>query len=259
MAKIDLGTDDRLRVADRLGLDRAILEHRFDDEVAAGEVVVVGARLDARQQRVAVGGLGAALGDLIADELLRMGLALVGRFLVAVDQHDVEPGAGADIGDAGAHEAGAEDADLAQSRRGDVGGTPRALVELAHREEQRADHRRRLLRQHHLGEVARLDRQAEVDRQLQPFVDALQDRLGGRIIVVGLAAVDRIGGRPDRHAGGREDAAARQLELRIVPRRLGVRIGLHPVLGALRRSRRPARRRARAPSPWRRPAGSGRP
>src|SRR5471030_2980176 len=47
--------------------------------------------------------------------------------------------------DAGAHEAGADNADLAQLRRGNVGRSARALVELAHRDEQRADHRRRLL------------------------------------------------------------------------------------------------------------------
>ena len=48
----DDGTDDRLGVADRLGLDHGRVEHRFDDEVAAGEVVV-GARLDAHASRSA--------------------------------------------------------------------------------------------------------------------------------------------------------------------------------------------------------------
>ena len=58
--------------------------------------------------------------------LVRIGLALVGRFLIAIDQHDVEAGARADIGDARAHEAGAEHADLAQlGRRNVCGGDAR--------------------------------------------------------------------------------------------------------------------------------------
>ena len=76
-----------------------------------------------------------------------------------------------------------------------------------------------------------LDREREVHRQLQALEHALQDRLGGGIIVVGLAAIDRVGRRPDHHARGREHLARRQLEFRVVPRRLGVRIGLHPGLG----------------------------
>ena len=242
--------DNGLRLFCRLLLDRAILEHRFDDEVAALQIGVVGARVDARQQRVAVGALGAALGDLVGDQLLRMRLALVGRFLVAVDQHDFEPGARRDIGDARAHEAGADHADLAQVRRRDFGRTARALVELAHREEQRADHRRRFLRAQDLGEVAALDRQRQVHRQLQALEHARQDRLGGGIIVIGLAAIDRVGGRPDHHAWGEKTLPDGSLELRVVPRRLGVRVGLHPVLGARDDLARQARRRGRGPSSW---------
>ena len=42
-------------------------------------------------------------------------LPLSARFLVAIDQHDLEPGARRDISDARAHEAGADDADLASA------------------------------------------------------------------------------------------------------------------------------------------------
>ena len=55
---------------------------------------------------------GAALVDLVGQALLDMRLALVGALLVAVDQHHVDAGLRADIGDAGAHEARADDADL---------------------------------------------------------------------------------------------------------------------------------------------------
>ena len=44
-------------------LTAAVLEHRFDHEVAALERGVVGGRRDAGEQRLLVGRLGAALGD----------------------------------------------------------------------------------------------------------------------------------------------------------------------------------------------------
>ena len=64
---------------------------------------------------------------------------------VAVEQHDRDAGLGGDIGDARAHEAGADDADLPDFVVCDPGRPARALVELLQRHEQRADHRRRLL------------------------------------------------------------------------------------------------------------------
>ena len=86
------GPDRRLDLLDHLGLHLRILEHRLDDEVAILEVVVIGRRRDAREQRVAVRRLGAALHDLVGHELVRMRLALLGRFHVAVDEHDLEAG-----------------------------------------------------------------------------------------------------------------------------------------------------------------------
>ena len=65
---------------DRLFLDLAVLEHRLDDEIAILQRDVIGGRRDARQQRVAVGGAGAAAIDLLGHQLLRMRLALLGAF-----------------------------------------------------------------------------------------------------------------------------------------------------------------------------------
>jgi hypothetical protein len=103
--------DHRLRLGDGLGLDLAVLEHRLDDEVAVLERGVVGVARDARQQRVAVGLLGAALLDLSSISF--------GEWPCPCRR---SPGRGRsaprrcrprrDIGDAGAHEAGADDADL---------------------------------------------------------------------------------------------------------------------------------------------------
>ncbi len=158
-----------------------------------------------------------------------MRLALFRGFRIAVDQHDVEPGERADISDAGAHEAGAEHADLFQRLRRN-GRTPRALVELLHRDEQRADHRRRFRRAENFGEPARFDAQRLIDRQLQTLIDDLQDGARGRIIVVGLAPVDGVRRREHHHAGLGIDRAARQLEAVDVPRRFGRAAGLDPVL-----------------------------
>ena len=189
--------DHLLRLGDHFFLDLAVLEYRLDDEVAILERAVIGSRRYARQQRIAVGGRGAAAIDLVGGELLRMRLAFVGQFLIAVDEHHVDAGERADIGDAGAHEAGAEDADLPDRLRRHFGRPARALVELLHRNEQRADHRRRFRRAQDLREVPRLDPQRLIHRQLQAFIDHLHDGARGRIVVVGLAAVERVGGRPE--------------------------------------------------------------
>ena len=71
--------------------------------------------------------LGAALLDLIRDQAVGMRLALFGGRHVAVEQHDRNAGLGRDIGDAGAHEAGAEHADLLElgfAARRPGGGRP---------------------------------------------------------------------------------------------------------------------------------------
>ncbi len=76
-----------------------------------------------------------------------------------------------------------------------------------------------------------LDDERQIHRQLQALEHAAQHRLRRRIVVVSFAPVDGVGGRPDHHARSREHLARRRLEFRIVPGRLGVRIGLHPGLG----------------------------
>jgi hypothetical protein len=114
-----------------------------------------------------------------------------------------------------------------------VGGTPRALVQLLHRQEQAADHRRRLLAAQDLREIARLDAQRGIHRQLQAFIDALHDRARGRVIVVGLAAIDGVAGGEHHHAGLGEHRTARQLEAFLVPGRHGLAAALDPVLRRL--------------------------
>ncbi|MGY4448397.1 hypothetical protein ACVWZR_003057 [Bradyrhizobium sp. i1.3.1] len=222
-----------LRLREGISLDLAILEHGLDDEVDVLECSIIGSRRNAREQRVGVTGLGAALLDLLLDHLLSMRLALVGTLLVAVDQDDVETGAGRDVADARTHEAGADHRDLLHLGRGYVLRAARALVQLLHRQEQAADHRGCFLRTQHRGEVARLDAQRGVDRQLQAFIDAAHDRARGRIIVVGLPAIDRVASREHHHAGLGEHRTARQLEALLVPGRDRLAATLDPVLRRL--------------------------
>ncbi len=68
---------------------------------------------------------------------------------------------------------------------------------------------------------------------MQALVDDLEDRPCRRIIVVGLAPVDRVRRRESHHAGFGIDGAARRLEAVKVPRVLGLAAGLDPILGRL--------------------------
>ena len=227
-----LRPDNGLRLLGRFFLDRTILEHRFDDEVAALEVVVVRARRDAREQRVLVGRLRSALHHAGRHQVFRIGLALVGRRLVAVDQHDLRTARRRDVSNACAHHAGAEHADLFDRRARRVFWPARALFEFALRQEERADHRCRFLGAHDLCEITALDFESGVHRQLQAFIDAGEDGFDGRVVVVGFLAVDRIGRRPHHHAAGREDFAGRRLELFVVPWRDGTAAIFDPLFRA---------------------------
>ena len=231
--KIALVADDVLRPRDDFFLDLAILEHRFDDEIAILQFDKIRRGLDARQYRVAVGGGGAAAADKLRHQLLRMILALLRGLRIAIDQHHVEAGQRAHIGDAGAHEARAEHANFLEFFRRHCGGTARAFVDLLHRDEQRADHRRGFGRAQDLCEPARFDAQRLVHRQLQAFIDNLHDGPRRRIIVIGLAAIDGVGRRERHHAGLRLHRSAGQLEVLDVPRRLGGAAGGDPRLGRL--------------------------
>ena len=160
-----------------------------------------------------------------------MRLALVGGFHIAVEQHDINAVQRGDIADAGAHEARADNADLFDLRLRLALGAARALVQFAHGHEERADHRARFRRAQDAGEPAALDLEREVHRQLQAFIDGMQDGLGRRIIVLCLAAINGIGRRPHHHAGGRIDLSGRRAEFRIIPRRKALIAGRDPCFG----------------------------
>ncbi len=124
VAKMASGRQVRFGLAGGLGLDARILEDRLDDEVAAGERCVVRGGGDAGEHVVAFLRRGLPALDAFVEQAGGMGVALVGGLLVAVDQHHLDAGHGGDIGDARAHHAGADHAELcARSGRGRPGRT----------------------------------------------------------------------------------------------------------------------------------------
>ena len=103
-----------------------------------------------------------------------MRLAFLGLLDRPVEEHHVEPCERAHIGDAGSHEARADDADLLEMRRGHRRRAPGSLVQFAHRQEQGPDHRSGFLRAQDMREIAAFDPQRRVHRKLQAFEHGLQ-------------------------------------------------------------------------------------
>ena len=91
-------------------------------------------------------------------------------------EHDVDAGLGRDIGDAGAHHAGAEDADLGDRGRADALGPRAAGVDRLQVEEERLDHVLGDLAGDQLGEVAALDAARGVEVHLRALDGGGQDR-----------------------------------------------------------------------------------
>ena len=96
-----------------LGLDLAVLEHRLDHQVWQSlSAPKSGVAVTLASSASALSCVEAAALHQLAELVGDVRLALVGGRLVAVDQHDVEAGLHRDGGDARAHQAGAEHADL---------------------------------------------------------------------------------------------------------------------------------------------------
>ena len=222
-----LGRQRGLGLPGGLGLDLAVLEHRLDHQLAVLQRTEVRRRGDLGQHRVGPGLVETAALHQLAQLVGDVRLALVGGRLVAVDQHDVEAGLHRDGGDARAHQAGAEDAEPPVLLLRHALRPARELVGLLQAEEQRADHALgdRIAQQRH--EIARLDLERGVERQLQALVDAAHDRLGRRIDAVGLAGDHRVAADEGLHAGRTPHLAsreARRLEAGPVPRLHGARV-----------------------------------
>ena len=123
-----------------LGLERAVLEHRFHHQLDIGQRGIVGAGMDAGEDGVGLVLGAAALADVPLQTLAGIGLAFVGGGLVAVDEHGFDAQPGAVVGDARAHQARTNDADLAEARFRHALGAMHELVRLALVDEEGADH-----------------------------------------------------------------------------------------------------------------------
>jgi hypothetical protein len=171
--------------------------------------------------------------DGLLDQALGVALALVGGFLRLVDQHRFDAGHGLDIGDARTHHAGAQDGHLLDVVVRHAGRTARALAQFLQGQEQGADHALGLGRHHRLEEVAGLDPQGGVERNLQALIDGLHDVQLGGIVAVGALAQHGVAHDEHLAAARGVGAAAGELELLLVPRRDRVALGLDPGLGGL--------------------------
>ena len=126
-----------LNLGEHLLLDADLLEHRLDDEVGIGEVVL--ARGPADQSLEPVGPVRAdpALAEQLVDLGVDVANALVHRDLVEVGHHDrdLEP-LGEQHGQLACHQAGADDAHLGdRACQRAVGSPGRALGALLHQVE----------------------------------------------------------------------------------------------------------------------------
>ena len=132
--------DDRFRLRRHLRLDPAVLEHGFDHQVATFQIGVVGRHMDPLQDggRLLLGH--ATAGHALVQQATRIGLALLRVLEGTVQQHDLLAGIGRNIGDAGAHHARAQDAELLHPGLRHTFGPAHQLVRRALVDEKRADH-----------------------------------------------------------------------------------------------------------------------
>ena len=118
-----VGLERRAERAEDLALDLLLLGRGFDHQIAIGELVQRFCRADAIE-----GGLPLVVGDALAADLARQIAADGGKPLGnalgddVVEQH-VETRERADMGDAAAHLAGTDHADLADGKRRRLGAS----------------------------------------------------------------------------------------------------------------------------------------
>ncbi len=124
-------------------------------------------------------------------------------------EHDLHAGAGAGVGDPGAHHAGAEDADLGRLPGLDPGRAQLPAVDRLEVEEERLDHVRAVLVDDQLRQVARLDPAGGVEVGAGALDGRGQDRPLGRVVgALELLAEQRRERRQERRHGPRPRVAA---------------------------------------------------
>ena len=214
-----VGVDVRHHLGEHLRLERRVLEDRLDDQVAAGEVLGRGGRGDPAEQLLGLVRRELAALDALGVEPGGVGLALLGRFHRDVLEHDLHAGAGAGVGDAGAHHPGAEDADLGGLPALDALRAQGSGVDRLEVEEEGLDHVLGLLVDDQVGEVAALDPRRGVEVDLRALDRGAHDRARRGIDrALGLLAQQRREGRQELCERRRLRGAAGHLVAGAVPR-----------------------------------------
>ena len=198
-------------------LKRQVLEHGFDDQVAAFEVRIGGAGCDPREHPGALFDAHAAALHALIELLLRIGFAVFRRFEGAVLKHHLNTGQGRYVGNALPHHARAEHAEALGRLHRHAPRPTRAGVDLVEAEKERADHVFRLRREHERGERARLHAQRRVQVQVQRLHGNIEDFFRRRQQTARLLHQQRRGPGDRLLNLRRGDTAAGQLVARLVP------------------------------------------
>ena len=104
--------NDRLNLLGHLGLHGRVFKHRFNDQVAAFQRIQIRCGGDQAQHRLFLLWRHFAARDALVEVGLSISFALVGGFLIAVDQHHFDTGLSRDERDACTHHASAQNAQL---------------------------------------------------------------------------------------------------------------------------------------------------
>ena len=170
--------DHAVHLLPHLELQVQVLGDRLDHEVAVGEVRVVERGLDAASHRVGVALLRLALLDRAGELLLDLADAAVELLLAHLAHHDVPARLGADLGDPVAHQAAAEDTNLADLHDGAAAYTGRRRDRPARSGEDRLALLALVHRRAQLGQL--VDRQVDLVGQPVDLGKRLGDRRRGR-------------------------------------------------------------------------------
>ncbi len=207
--------NDRIGLLRDFGLDRAGFEHRFDHQVAARQIGVVGRRPDVLQLRIDLGLRRLAALQSLLQQRDRQLLALLRHLLRAVEQHHLDTGSRRNLGDARAHHAGAEDAELLHLAGGHAVRASCQLVGGVLVDEQGAHQVARHRAGQELAEIFRLHLERGIHRQQGAFVQAGQDgQRRGQVALGVLRRHRRAHGEADGGvAGSRAGAAGNAIAL----------------------------------------------
>ncbi len=214
-----------------LAFQLAVLEHRFDDQVAALQVGVLLGRGDPRQNRVALLGGHAAAGDFFVQQLDRVILALLRGGQIDVLEDHLDAGRGAGERNTGAHHPCAENTELFGFMDRNAFRPRAAGIDVIELKPEGTDHVFRHLAGGEFGEIAGFDDLRGVEVDLRALHRRAEDFLRRREATLSTGAQDR---RRDhehlRHFRLRRRASG-NLIAHPIPALFGVWIGRDPGTG----------------------------